>query len=128
MNSVVLDASAILAIINQEAGYEKLSPDLLSRAVASTVNIAEVQAKLVTRGWLADEAWEDAVSPIREIIDFTEQHARIAGGMAGQTKPFGLSLGDRACLALGVALKTPVYTAERSWKKLKLDLQIQCIR
>ena len=128
MNSIVLDASAILAVIGQEAGHEALSPDLLSRAIASTVNIAEVQGKLVDRGWAADEAWEDAISPIREIITFTEEHARIAGGMSGQTRPLGLSLGDRACLALGIALKSPVYTADKSWKKLRIDLRIECIR
>jgi len=50
MNSMILDASAILAVIHQESGYEKLTPDSLARAVASTVNLAEVQGKLVSRG------------------------------------------------------------------------------
>jgi PIN domain nuclease of toxin-antitoxin system len=59
---------------------------------------------------------------------FDEQQARIAGDLVAQTRPIGLSLGDRACLALGIALKLPVYTAEKSWKKLKLGVPIHVIR
>jgi uncharacterized protein with PIN domain len=58
----VLDASAILAVINAEPGAEKLTPDLLAGAVGSAVNLAEVQTKLVSRGWTSDQAWEDATS------------------------------------------------------------------
>jgi|SRR5437868_5256604 len=128
MNRVVLDASAILAVIHGEPGEEKLSPELLANAVCSTVNLAEVQAKLVSHGWEPDEAWEDAGSPIREALPFSEEHAKITGSLITQTRHLGLSLGDRACLALGIALKAPVFTAERTWKKLKLDLRIHLIR
>lgn len=128
MNRVVLDASAILAVINGEAGQEKLTPELLSRAVGSTVNLAEVHTKLVSRGWAPDVAWEDATSPIRETLTFNEEHAKIAGGLVAHTRHLGLSLGDRACLALGLALKAPVYTADKTWKKLKLDIRIHVIR
>lgn len=128
MNRIVLDASAILAVINAEPGAEKLTPELLARAVGSTVNLAEVQTKLVSRGWTSNEAWEDATSPIREILPFDEEHARKAGDLVIQTQNLGLSLGDRACLALGMALKAPVYTAETSWKKLKVSVRIHVIR
>jgi ribonuclease VapC len=128
MSSIVLDASAILAIIFSEPGSEKLTPELLRDAVCSTVNLAEVQAKLVTQGWSPDEAWEDATSPIREAIPFSGQHAKVAGSMVSVTRPLGLSLGDRACLALGVSLKVPIYTAERLWSKLKLGARLQVIR
>jgi ribonuclease VapC len=128
VNKIVLDASAILAVIGGESGGEKLTPDLLARAVASTVNLAEVHTKLVSRGWTSAQAWEDATSPVREIIPFEADHARIAGDLSTQTRNFGLSLGDRACLALGLALQVPVYTAEPAWKKLKLDLRIYLIR
>jgi PIN domain nuclease of toxin-antitoxin system len=128
MNRIVLDASAILAVINAEPGAEKLTPQLLSRAVASTVNLAEVQAKLVSRGWTSEQAWEDATSPIREAVPFDEQQARIAGDLGAQTRRLGLSLGDRACLALGTALKLPVHTAERTWKKLNVTIAIHLIR
>lgn len=128
MNAVVLDASALLAILNQEPGAEKLTPQILSAAVASTVNLAEVHGKLVSRGLSSAEAWEASITPIREAIPFTSAHAKLAGDLVEQTRALGLSLGDRACLALGLALKAPVYTAVSSWKKLKLDVRILIIR
>jgi len=124
----VLDASAVLALLNNESGADKLTPELLSNATCSTVNLAEVQTKLVSAGAAPDEAWEDTLSPIREAAPFTDEQARIAGSLVAQTRAFGLSLGDRACLALGLALKAPVYTADKSWKKLKLGLRIHVIR
>jgi ribonuclease VapC len=128
MNRVVLDASALLAILNQEPGAERITPELLSAAATSTVNLAEVHGKLVGRGLNADEAWEATLSPIREAVAFTSEHARLTGDLAVQTRALGLSLGDRACLALGLALKAPVYTADRSWKKLKVSVRIHVIR
>ena len=128
MNRVVLDASALLAILNQEPGAERMTPELLSAAATSTVNLAEVHGKLVGRGLNADEAWEATLSPIREAVAFTSEHARLTGDLAVQTRALGLSLGDRACLALGLALKAPVYTADRSWKKLKISVRIHVIR
>jgi ribonuclease VapC len=128
MNRIVLDASAILAVIGGEPGAEKLTPSLLARAVGSTVNLAEVQTKLVSRGWTSKQAWEDATSPVREVVSFDEEQARIAGDLVSQTRDIGLSLGDRACLALGIALKLPVYTAEKAWKKLKVGVRVHVIR
>ena len=128
MNRVVLDASAILAVIHQEAGYDTLSWQVLNASVSSAVNVAEVHSKLVNRGWTSSEAWEDATSPIQEIMPFGEEHARIAGDLTVETRHLGLSLGDRACLALGLALHAPVYTAEKVWKSLKLRIPIHVIR
>jgi ribonuclease VapC len=128
MSRVVLDASAVLALLNNEPGADKLTPELLSNAILSTVNLAEVQTKLVGEGGSPDEAWEDTLSPIREVMPFTAEQARIAGSLVAQTRALGLSLGDRACLALGLALKAPVYTADKSWKSLKLGVRIHAIR
>ena len=128
MSKVVLDASAMLAVLNHEPGSEKLTPEILSDAAGSTVNLAEVHTKLVSRGGDPDQAWEDALSAIQEPVPFTEEHARIAGGLVAQTRALGLSLGDRACLALGMALKAPVYTTDKSWKNLKLGVRIHVIR
>jgi len=124
----VLDASAILAVINSEPGVEKLTTDLLARAVGSAVNLAEVQTKLVSRGWSSEQAWEDGTSPVREVLPFDEEQAKVAGDLVTQTHHLGLSLGDRACLALGIALNVPVYTAEKSWKKLKVGVRVHVIR
>ncbi len=130
MSRIVLDASAVLAILNDEPGAEKLTSqlDLLSRAAISTVNLAEVHGKLVGHGIGEDEAWEAALSPIRDVMVFTSEHAKIASGLISQTRSLGLSLGDRACLALAVALKAPVYTADKNWKNLKLGIRIHVIR
>ena len=128
MSSVVLDASALLALLNQEPGVEKLTPELMSGAAMSTVNLAEVQSKLVAQGVLPDDAWEAAITPIREVVPFTPEHARLAGDLVTKTRRLGLSLGDRACSALGLALNLPVYTADKSWKKLKVGPGIRAIR
>jgi ribonuclease VapC len=128
VNKIVLDASAMLAALNHEPGSEKLTPEMLSNSAGSTVNLAEVHTKLVSRGGDPDEAWEDALSAIHEPVPFNEEQARIAGGLVTQTRALGLSLGDRACLALGLALKAPVYTTDKSWKNLKLGVRIHVIR
>jgi ribonuclease VapC len=128
MNRVVLDASALLAILNQEPGAEKMTPELLSTAVISSVNLAEVHGKLVGRGLRPNDAWEAALTPVREVVPFTSEDARLVGDLVAKTRPLGLSLGDRACLALGLSLKVPIYTADRSWKKLKAGARIHVIR
>ena len=128
MSRIVLDASAVLAILNSEAGAERLTPQVLSDATVSAVNLAEVQSKLVSRGLAPDDAWEAATSLVLETEPFTGEHARIAGDLVAQTRSLGLSLGDRACLALGIALGAAVYTADQSWKSLRLGIRIHHIR
>ena len=128
MNEIVLDASALLAVLNQEPGAAKLTPELLSGAMASTVNLCEVQSKLVRSGVRPGDAWAATVSFIREAIPFTPEHARLAGALVVKTSGLGLSLGDRACLALGLMAKAPVYTTDRSWKSLKVGVRVLVIR
>jgi ribonuclease VapC len=128
VNKIVLDASVLLAIIYKEKGWEKMNSDLLARAAVSTVNLAEVQGKLMTDGWTSEEAWEDATSPIGEVCPFTTVQAKTAGSLIVQTRVLGLSLGDRACLALALELKAPVYTADRAWKSLSLPVRVHPIR
>ena len=118
----------MLAVLNHEPGSEKLTPAMLAHAAGSAVNLAEVHTKLVSRGGDPEEAWEDALSAVHEPVPFTAEQARIVGGLVTQTRAFGLSLGDRACLALGFVLKAPVYTTDRSWKNLKLGVRIHVIR
>ncbi|MGH9521545.1 MAG: type II toxin-antitoxin system VapC family toxin [Terriglobales bacterium] len=128
MNKVVLDASAILAILNSEPGAEKLTVEILANAAASTVNLAEVQGKLVREGIEPKDAWELAQSPVREFFPFTTAAARTAGDLTLKTSGFGLSLGDRACLSLAMELGAPVYTADRAWKNLKLGIRVHVLR
>ena len=127
MNRIVLDASALLALLNQEPGSEKLTPELLRVATTSTVNLAEVHSKLVNRGLPPDDAWEATLGPINEAAPFTSEHARLVGDLVPKTRALGLSLGDRACLALGLALHAVVYTADRSWTNVKVGVRIHVI-
>jgi ribonuclease VapC len=126
----VLDSSALLAILHQEPGAEIFSRQfhLLENATMSTVNVAEAYGKLVGRGIGPEDAWEAVLAPIPEVLDFDKEQAKIAGRLQLQTRSLGLSLGDRACLALGITLNAPVYTADRAWKNLKLKIAIHVIR
>jgi len=128
MSDVVLDASAILAIIFQERGAEKLTDELMDNAVISTVNLAEVQSKLIKKGFESEEAWETALSLVTAAEPFTSEQARIAGDLITKTEKYGLSLGDRSCLALAITLKAPVYTTEQVWRNLKIGIPIHVIR
>lgn len=128
MSRVVLDASALLALLNQEPGSERLTPELLSGAMTSTVNLAEVQAKLVREGEDPDMAWRVILASGQDAQPFTSDQAKTAGALVKQTKSLGLSLGDRACLALAITLGVPVYTTDRKWKPLRLGVEINVIR
>lgn len=128
MNEVVFDASAMLALIQHELGEEKLTDDILARAVASTVNLAEVQSKLVKKINDPEMSWMAALSTVASVEPFTSDQARIAGDLIAKTEEFGLSLGDRSCLALAIALNAPVYTTEKLWKNLNLGVPIHVIR
>lgn len=127
LKGAVLDASALMAVINNEPGAEKLTPEIMSAATASTVNLAEVHGKLVQRGFSLADAWTAAFCTIHEAAPFTAEQARTAGDLVVDTRALGLSLGDRACLALGIALRAPVYTADRSWKRLNVGVRIHVI-
>ncbi len=127
MSRIVLDASAILAVLGREPGADRVLPHVMDTAT-SAVNLAEVHGKLVGRGIPKDEAWEATISLVREAVAFDSEQAALTGMLVPETRPYGLSLGDRACLALSIILKAPVYTTERAWKKLKLGIQVHVIR
>lgn len=128
MNDAVLDASAILALLQQEPGGEQLTDEVLDRSVVSTVNVIEVRSKLVKKGIPANQAWNNVLSVVNAVEALTLEQARIAGDLILQTEKYGLSLGDRSCLALAIALKAEVYTTEKVWKSLKIDVPIHVIR
>lgn len=129
MSKVVLDTSALLAFVNDEPGAQILMDNtLIGNLTMSAVNVSEAYAKLVSRGAKLSLAWEAVTGPVTEIVSFDEEQGRIAGELVAHTKSLGLSLGDRACLALGIFLKAPVYTADRVWKQLKIGASIKVIR
>ncbi len=128
MNEIVLDASAVLSVIQHERGAERLTADMLINAVISAVNLAEVQSKLVKNGISPEQGWNDALDLVPSVEPFSADHARIAGDLITHTEKYGLSLGDRSCLALAIALNAPVYTTEKIWKDLKVGIPIHVIR
>jgi PIN domain nuclease of toxin-antitoxin system len=97
-------------------------------ALLSAVNAAEIDGKLMTEGFERDDAWDAVVGSVQTIVPFDADQAEITGSLAPPTRSLGLSLGDRACHALGRTLKLPVYTADRSWGKLRMDVEIRLIR
>ena len=122
-----VDSSAILAVFFQEPGGEIVAP-ILQGALLSTVNLAEVHTRMIDRGAQSQQAWSWIEGLQCEICFFTDEQARVAAELKPITRPFGLSLGDRACLALATCRKATVYTTDRAWKNLPLDLRIEVIR
>lgn len=127
MDSVVVDSSAILAVIFNEPGSGPVIP-LLRGALLSTVNLTEVHTRLLLDGVPSDFAWEQVQNMGCEICMFDEEQARQAGDLVGKTKLYGLSLGDRACLALALARRATVYTTDRAWKSLGVPVTVEVIR
>ncbi len=128
MRGYVLDASALLALLDQEPGSEPVAQFIIEGALMCSVNISEVVAKLSERGMPAQFIHETLDSVKVMIIDFDKLMAYEAGLLRPLTKKFGLSLGDRACLALAKHLKLPAVTADKAWENLSLDMQVKVIR
>ncbi|HEV2134506.1 MAG TPA: type II toxin-antitoxin system VapC family toxin [Terracidiphilus sp.] len=127
MDSSALDSSAILAVIFNEPGSDRVAP-LLQGALLSTVNLAEVHTQLLLRGVPADLSWSRILSMGFDVCHFDEEQARIAAELIAKTRPLGLSLGDRSCLALAIQRQAAVYTTDRAWQSLSLGIQIEVIR
>ncbi|MBI4318225.1 MAG: type II toxin-antitoxin system VapC family toxin [Chloroflexi bacterium] len=119
MDEIVLDASALLALINSEPGGELVARSLPS-AVISSVNVAEVITKLASRGLPETEVRGYFGRLDLNIIPFDEEQAYEAGFIVALTKDYGLSLGDRACLGLARSRGLTALTADRAWKRLSL--------
>ncbi|NJL97564.1 MAG: type II toxin-antitoxin system VapC family toxin [Synechococcaceae cyanobacterium SM2_3_2] len=127
MSRVVFDASAVLALLNQEEGSDTIA-SLIPQAVISAVNLSEVIAKLADADIPEANIHQILKHLNLEVVGFNEQQALTAGLLRPLTKSQGLSLGDRVCLALAMALDLPVITSDRAWGKLTLNLEIRVIR
>ena len=127
MSSVVLDASALLAFLRREPGGD-IVREVLRTSIISVVNLSEVLAKAAESPSGFDSA-KAAIQglPLRVAV-FDEQQSVISAGLRPVTRPLGLSLGDRCCLALGLVEEAPVLTADRDWSKLRLGIEIRVIR
>jgi len=123
----VLDASALLAYLQDEAGADAVEA-VLSESVISSVNWSEVIQKSVASGVEVDGLREDLEVLGLHVLSFTPEEAETAGRLWEPTRSYGLSLGDRACLSLGLRLGIPVLTADRAWAELHLTVGIRIVR
>ena len=113
--SIVLDTSAVLAVLFQEPGQEMVKAALGGGSAISAANLAEAMARLVKDGMPADQA-ERALSGLPMTLHELDYDLAIqAGAMFARTRAFGLSLGDHACLALAARERLPAMTADRIW-------------
>lgn len=127
--SVVLDASAILAVLQEEAGGEAVLTAIAEEGgLASAVNIAEVVAKLCDNGRDASAA-ELAVNDLPIFVaPFTRDMASLSGAIRSLTRDTELSLGDRCCLATARVLGEPVLTGDRAWENLDIGVDVRLFR
>lgn len=123
----VLDASALIAFICEEKGAEKVAA-VLPRCCISSVNLAETYSKMIEYGKPL-EGVSYQVERLRiPIVPFDEEQARIVASLWRQTRPAGLGLGDRACLALAFSKSLPAFTTEKEWLKCQTGVKIVKIR
>ena len=123
----VFDASALLVLLNSEPSAEVVI-EALPGATISAFNLSEVIAKLAERG-MPEAAISEALEELGlEVIPFDAGQSLAAGLLRLIIRDRGLSLGDRACLALGMSLRLPVLTTDRNWADLDLDVEVRLVR
>lgn len=123
----VLDASALLCLLFDEPGAERVEA-LLHGARVSAVNYAEVVGKLVDSGHAAEEAVDDLRELDLDVVPLDRTQSEAAGILRKITRSAGLSLGDRACLALSAELGAVAVTTDRAWTKVKTNVRVEVIR
>ena len=129
MTETVLDASAVLAYLLGEPGEELVGEVLeLGLGVISAVNLSEVAAKLAEGAMSHPEIEEVLAGLDLRVVPCDRAQALASAWLRGPTRPLGLSLGDRACLALAEQLSLPVLTTDRAWLGLPGNLAIRVLR
>src|SRR5215203_26516 len=126
MGEVVLDASAILAVVNREPGADRVVA-VSDGATASALILAEVVSWLAARDTPVDQIHGTVAAFNLVIQPFHHARAVAAGLLISKTRHQGLSLADRACLALAIELGLPVMTADRHWRDLDLGVDVRLI-
>lgn len=124
----VLDASAYLAMLHGEMGGDLVAL-VLEHCIMSAVNWAEVAQKAMEKGVPVEGMRQEVQALGLEILSFTPEDAERAASLREPTRSVGLSLGDRACLALAQRRGIPTLTADRAWGRLRLTgVEIQLLR
>jgi ribonuclease VapC len=128
MTRVVLDASAVLALVREEPGADKVVP-YIGQAVISAVNLQEVIKELLLGG-LDEDTTRELLDELRlDVRAHDVDAAFAAASLHSQTSQYGRGLGERSCLALALQLGLPALTADREWKKVRVkNLKLQHIR
>jgi ribonuclease VapC len=127
LSKVVLDASALLALLQGEPGSEAVAT-AIPGGIISAVNLSEVIAKLAEAG-MPEAAIQAALSSVEiEIHPFDIASAYRAGLLRVATRHLGLSLGDRACLALARQLGLPALTTDRAWERAEIGVEVRVAR
>lgn len=123
----VVDASAILAMLKTEVGWDRVASVLPNSAVTA-INAAEVFSKLSE--WKASKEMIDKVVAILDAVTvpFDKELAFSTGMLSGPTRSAGLSLGDRACLAMAQRLDIPALTADQAWGRVDVKVKVEFIR
>ena len=127
MDSVVLDASAALAVLKHEPGDDVVKR-YVPGAIMSAVNVAEAGTKLAERGMEEDGVRVAIATLGLEIVAFDGDQAHACSSLRATTRHKGLSLGDRACLVLAKRLGLPALTADRIWAELDVGVEVRLIR
>jgi ribonuclease VapC len=123
----VLDASAMLALMQAEPGADLVAA-AIATSVISSVNMAEVISKLVREGMEPPIARQAVLVLGCPIISVDAELGFRAGALSKATRTSGLSLGDRICLALAEREQVPALTTDRAWGTLAIDIQVELIR
>lgn len=124
---MALDASALLAFLFGEQGGERVA-SVIDRSCLSTVNLSEVLGRFARDGHDPNLVARRIASTPIELVSFEPQDAALAAQLAPEARRLGLSLGDRACLALALARGIPAQTANRDWAALELGVRIEILR
>ncbi|CAA9890527.1 PilT protein domain protein [Candidatus Methylobacter favarea] len=125
--TTVLDASALLCFLQSEPGANVVDA-VLPEAVISSVNWAEVMQKSLAADVDVKGLRDDLAALGLTVLPFTAEEAEIAAQLWQSTRQYGLSLGDRACLALATRLDAPVQTADQVWSMLELPITVHIVR
>lgn len=125
--TIVLDASALLAYLQDEPGADVVKA-VLAESVVSSVNWAEVVQKVLAVNIDVNKVRQNLQGLGLAVESFTPEDGEMTGQLWSQTREYGLSLGDRACLSLGLRLEATILTSDRIWKSLPLSTSIQLIR